>query len=107
MRRVWEWLKKNWKYLLFPLWALSLILVWVIGGGSRSLFPVSGTTDQAADDAMKAKDEAIRQFRERLDQVAQQIETKLRNASKEQLDEFKEMKDKPLDEVAKWVDNIQ
>jgi len=106
MRKIWEWLKKNWKYLLFPLWVLSLILMWVLSGGKAKL-PISGTTDQAADDAMKAKDEAIRQFRERLDQVAQQIETKLRNASKAQLDEFKEMKDKPLDEVAKWVDSIQ
>jgi len=107
MRKIWEWLKKNWKYLLFPLWVLSLILVWVLAGGHRSLVPVSGTTDQAADDAMKAKDEAVQQFRDRLDQLAKLLEEKLQNASKAQLDEFKEMKDKPLDEVAKWVDSIK
>jgi len=106
MRRVWEWLKKNWKYLVFPLWALSLILMWVLGGGGRTIFPPSGTSDQAADDAAKAKDEALRAFRERLDQLAQLLEQKLQSASKEQLDEFKQMKDKPIDEVAKWIDNI-
>lgn len=107
MRKVWEWLKRNWKYLVFPLWALSLILMWVLGGGVRPLRPVSGTTDQAADDAAKAKDEAVKAFRDRLDQLAQLLEQKLQSASKEQLDEFKKLKDKPIEEVAKWIDDIQ
>ena len=106
MHKVWEWLKKNWKYLLFPLWALSLILVWVLGGG-KAKPTISGTTDQVADAALKAKDEAIQQLRERDAQIAQQVEEKLRNASKEQIAELKKMKDKPLDEVAKWVDSIK
>ena len=106
MRKVWEWLKKNWKYLLFPLWILSLILVWVLSGG-KAKPPLSGTSDQAADSALKAKDDAIQQLRERDAQIAQQLEEKLRNASKEQIEELKKMKDKPLDEVAKWVDSIQ
>lgn len=106
MRKVWEWLKKNWKYLLFPLWVLSLILMWVLSGGKVKL-PISGTSDQAADEAVKAKDEAIQQFRDRLDQLAKLLEEKLQGASKEQLDEFKKLKDRPIDEVAKWVDSIQ
>jgi len=106
MRKAWAWLKKNWKYLLFPLWVLSLILVWVLSGG-KAKPSISGTSDQAADEAVKAKDEAVQQFRDRLDQLAKMLEEKLQSASKEQLDEFKKLKDKPLDEVAKWVDNIQ
>jgi CRISPR/Cas system-associated endonuclease/helicase Cas3 len=106
MRKVWEWLKKNWKYLLFPLWVVSLILVWVLSGGKSRLPPLSGTSDRAADDAMKAKDAAIQEFRDRLDALYEATQQRLQKASGEQLEEFKTMKDKPLDEVAKWIDKL-
>ena len=107
MKNAWEWLKKNWRYLVFPLWVASLILVWLLSGGRRPIMPVSGTTDQVADDAAKAKDEAIQQFRDRLDQLAKLMEERLKNASKEQMEEFQQMKDKPIEEVAKWIDTVK
>jgi hypothetical protein len=55
---------------------------------------------------MKAKDEAIAGFRSRLDEIAEKAEARLREASEEQLEEFEEVKDKPIDEVASWIDRL-
>ena len=43
---------------------------------------------------------------ERLDELAKKADQKLQEASKEQLEEYGEMKDRPLDEVAEWIDKL-
>jgi len=106
MIKAWIWLKKNWKWLLLPFWAVSILLVWVFRGGDRPLFPVSGTTDEAADKALEAKDKAAAEFRACLDALAKKAEERLQKASEEQLKEYEELKDKPLEEVAKWIDSL-
>ena len=103
---MWLWLKKNWKWLLLPLWFASLVLVWLFRGGDRTLFPVTGTTDKDADEALKAQQEAAAAFRARLDELAAKADKKLQTASKEQLQEYETMKGKSLDEVAKWIDEL-
>jgi len=104
MKKAWEWFKRNWKWFIAPLWIASLVVMWLFRGGSKP--PISGTTDVAADEAMKAKDEAMIQFRSRLDELLKKAQDRLQVASKEQLEEFNELKDKPLDDVAKWIDTI-
>jgi hypothetical protein len=106
MKKAWAWIKKNWKYLIFPLWIGSVILVWVFRGGEKPLLPISGTTDEAADEAMKAKEAAVEKFRARLDEIHTKAAERLANASEEQVKEFEEIKDKPLEEVAAWIDNL-
>lgn len=106
MIKAWIWLKKNWKWLLLPFWAVSILLVWIFRGGDRPLLPVSGTTDEAADKAVEAKDKAARDFKEKLDVLAKKAEERLKSASEEQLKEYEELKDKPLEELAKWIDNL-
>lgn len=104
MKKIWEWLKKNWKWLVLPFWVLSMVAVWLLSGGRTKLFPPSGTTDVAADSALKAKDEAIELFRVRLDELYKKAEERLRAASEAQVKEFTEIKEKSLEEVAKWID---
>jgi len=106
MARVWAWLKKNWKWLILPLWVLSMLAMWLISGGHAKLFPPSGTTDAAADSALKAKDEAMAAFRVRLDELYKKAEERLKTASEEQVKEFTEVKGKSLEEVAKWIDSL-
>ena len=106
MIKAWAWLRKNWKWLILPLWAASIVLVWLFRGGDKPLFPVTGTTDVAADKALQAKDKATAEFRARLDELARKAEERLQKASEEQLQEYEELKDKPLDEVAKWIDSL-
>lgn len=106
MKRVWSWLKKNWKWLILPLWIVSIILVWIFRGGDKPLFPVTGTTDKAADKALEAQQKASAEFRARLEELHKKAEERLKNASEEQLKEYEKIKDKPLEEVAKWIDSL-
>jgi len=106
MSKVWEWVKKNWKWLLLPFWIVSLALVWIFRGGSRTLLPVSGTTDQASATLSAAKDKALEDFRARLEDMARKADERLKGASKEQVEAFKELKDRPLEEVASWIDKF-
>ena len=106
MTKVWAWLKKNWKWLILPLWIISIVLVWIFRGGDKPMFPVSGTTDEAADQAVAAKDQALADFRAQLDELYKKAEARMQDASEEQVKELKDLKDKPLDEVAKWIDDL-
>ncbi len=106
MIKAWLWLKKRWKWLVLPFWLISIVLVYLFRGGDKPLFPVTGTTDVAADKALQAKSQAMVDFRARLDELAKKAEERLQKASEEQLKEYEELKDKPLDEVAKWIDSL-
>lgn len=99
-------MKKNWKWLILPFWVLSVVLVWVFRGGEVPMFKPSGTTDEAADEAVAAKDKALAEFRARLDELYKKAEARLKNASEEQVKELEKLKDKPLDEVATWIDDL-
>ena len=106
MARAWAWIKKNWRWLILPLWDVSILLVWLFRGGDRPLLPVSGTTDDAADKALEAKDEAAQEYKEQVKEVNKRAEERLKTASEEQIKEYEELKDKPVEEVAKWIDSL-
>ena len=102
---VWRWLKKYWKWILFPIGIISLVLAWLARGKEIQL-PASGTTDEAADEAMEAYKEAARKYQERVREVHKKAEERMKTASEEQLKEYEEMKDKPIEEIAKWIDDL-
>lgn len=83
-----------------------MVLVWLFRGGDKSLIPISETVDEAAAEALKAKDKAMADYRERLDAQAKKAEERLQKASVEQIKEYEEIKDKPLDELATWFDKL-
>jgi len=101
------WFRKYWKYLIFPLWLLFCILLWVLSGGRRRLFPRSGIGDEAAERALMQKDKALAELREKDAALAQKVEKKLQSASEAQVKEFLELKSRGVDEVARWIDGIQ
>lgn len=105
MKKVWPWIREHWKWIVFPFWAASLVLVWVFRGGEISLLR-SGTTDEVADKALEAQDKAVADFRVRLDELAKKAEERLRTASEEQLKEYEELKGKPIEELAGWIDKL-
>lgn len=106
MKKAWVWFKKNWKWFIAPLWILSLILVWLFVGDRRPLFPPSGTTDEMADELAQEKEKILQEYQEKLGALDEKFEKKLQDASKENLAEFEEMKDKPPEEIAKWIDQF-
>jgi flagellar biosynthesis/type III secretory pathway M-ring protein FliF/YscJ len=106
MKKAWEWFKRNWKWFIAPLWILSLVLVWLFMGDRRPIFKPSGTTDEMADELAAEKEKILQEYREKMGELAERVEERLQTASKEQLEEFKEMKDKSPEEIAKWIDQF-
>lgn len=106
LRRGWSWLKAHWRWFLGPVWLLSIVAVWLFHGGERRLLKPKLVPDTAVDENMATKNEAIEQFRARLDTMSQLAEKRLQNASVEQIEAFKEIKDKPISEVAAWIDAL-
>lgn len=102
---VWRWLKKYWKWILFPIGVISIILAWLARGRELQL-PASGTADEAADEAMASYRAAAREYQERVRAVHKKAEERLKNASEEQLKEYEKLKDKPAEEIAKWIDSL-
>lgn len=106
VRRSWGWMKAHWRWLIGPLWLLSIVITWLFHGGERKLLKTKPTLDDAIDENMAVKNAAIEQFRARLDAMSQQAEQRLQKASAEQIETFKEIKDKPISEVAAWIDSL-
>lgn len=105
MTKVWEWLKKNWKWLILPLWLASMVLVWFFTGG-RKIVPASGTSDQAANTAVGNVITASDERQKAIADILRVFEEKLKKASVDQLKEAESLKDKPLSEVASWIDKF-
>ena len=107
MSKVWDWIKKYWKWIVFPVGILGAVLGWFLWWRSRPGDDVdSGTPDDAAD---KAVDDVIAAGEERdkaIEKLEQEHSDKLAKMSEEQKAEFEEVKKKPIDEVASWIDNL-
>lgn len=107
MNKIWDWLKKNWKWFVLPLWLVSIVLVWLFTrGGTRKFGPVSGTSDQAANTAVNAVVTAAEEKDKAIADILKYFEEKLKKASVEQLKEFETLKEKPTSEVASWIDKF-
>lgn len=107
MKKIWEWLKAHWKWLIAPLWAVSIALVWLFTrGGTLKKPPVSGTTDQAANAAVTGVIQAGDDRTQAIQKIEAQYQTKIESMSDEQKVEWEKMKTKPIQEVAAWIDRF-
>lgn len=104
---MWAWLKKNWKWFIAPLWITSMVLVWLFKGGRDVVVPDSGTSDEAADTLAEEKDKALQEFRQRLDELYAKARQRLEQAGEEQLGDFNNIKDEPIEKVSAWIDDIE
>jgi hypothetical protein len=106
MKIIWEWLKAHWKWLIAPLWALSIFLVWLFTRGGAIKPAVSGTTDQAANNAVTGVIQAADNKDHALAQLETQYQDKLNKMSAAQREEWERQKSKPVGEVAAWIDRF-
>ena len=105
MTKVWAWLKKNWMWVLFPIGILMVVGL-VLERFFKKDDPISTTTDKDADTAVDAviaagedKDAAIAALEKRnLERLARM--------SKDQQKEYEEIKARPIEEVASWIDKL-
>jgi len=107
MVKVWEWLKKNWKWIVFPVGICLALLGWYLWWTKSPPDDVnSSTTNDAADQAIKDTNDAIDNKEKALEELEEKHGEKLAAMTDEQRAEFEEVKKKPIDEVASWIDSL-
>lgn len=107
MKAAWEWVKAHWKWLLFPFVAVATVIGWLLLRQAPQKPDVtSGTTDEAANklaaDLAKAEAEKL----EAIKLLEEKHSEKLSVMTDEQRTEFDKVKDKPVEEIASWIDNL-
>lgn len=99
--KVWEWLKRNWKWLLFPIALLVFLVGWAIKKRPEVIAPGSTAAnaaaqrakelaDQKAKEAEAAKQKRIEELKKEHDAVIQ----KLTDEQKAKVDELVDDPDK-------------
>lgn len=106
MSKIWEWLKKYWKWIVFPIGIGGAILGWYLWWRGRDSDDQFSTPDDAADDAVDAVIEADRQRQEEIAKLEQEHASKLESMSSEQKKKYEEVRKKTPDEVASWIDSL-
>ena len=107
MNKVWEWIKKNpWKAISAFLGLVVTVLAWLMWPDKPKPPISSGTTDEAAARALKEQRAATAAHDAAVKKLEEDNRDKLAKASEAQVKEFEELKNKPLEEVAKWIDNL-
>ena len=104
---VWQWLKRNWKWVLFPVGLIMFI------GGILIAATARDTNDSPPPDFGKEGEDLARKIATAVAERDRQLEElRVKNQQRlEQLDvdqqkELEELKDKPLEEVVLWFDNL-
>ena len=96
------WLKKYWKWIIFPVGLVGLVLT-ALSWGRRSAPRLDGSATKAIDDIEQAN--AVR------DAALHELETahkeRLKDLSDEQRAELEELRNKPVEEVVEWFNNIR
>ena len=108
MLKVWDWIKRYWKWIIFPVGLIGLLSTALVGAASRRRISTVPPPDfsQSAEEAM----EAIRQANIQRDIKLTELQIKHRNRimkmSEDQRKELDELRGKPIEEVVKWFDRF-
>lgn len=104
IQAVWSWIKRWWKWVLFPIGAL-LALAGAIS--RRRLDPVSAPPLARAGEEALAKVQAANEVRDlKLAELQVEHHERLTRLSATQKKELQELQEKPLEEVVAWFDKI-
>lgn len=104
---VWAWLRKYWKWLLFPVGISMAAASYIAGSLSRSRPVISGTPTEVA--AQKLFEQVVKSQANRdakLEDLKKQHADKLVNISKEQQEEMEKLRHKNIEEVVAWFDQL-
>lgn len=102
--KIWEWLKKYWKWIIFPVGLLGLLAAALSRGIVDNILPPDLT--DAHDDFVGKVEEANKERDQKLEELKEQHEERLQELAEDQKEELEELKEKPLKEVVQWFDNL-
>jgi hypothetical protein len=105
--KVWPWLKRNWKWVIFPIGLLSLLLgVQVVASSLRDFAePPEGLDEKAREALRKLRTQELEHDR-KVAELEQEHKERLQELSDDQQSELEELQDKPIKEIVSWFDNL-
>ena len=104
---VWAWVKRHWKWIVFPVGVLGSVLGWYLWWRSDPpLKDGSGVPDGVVDKALKDVSSAAEERDLSLKQIEEDHADKLSAMSAEQKKVYEEVKKRPIEEIALWIDKL-
>lgn len=105
--KVWSWLKKYWKWLLFPIGLAGLVVAFFAGKACDPPEPTPPDLGEAGEDALDDVEEANRLRDERLEELRAEHHERLKDLTEDQAEELKELRERPVDDVVAWFNRLR
>lgn len=105
MQKVWAWIKKYWKWVLFPIGILGLVFSAAMAARWKpdpNPTPVPDPVPEALDELERAAAER----KAKLEELERKHQARLEQLSIDQRAEYEALKDKPIEELTAWFDNL-
>lgn len=105
--KFWPWLKKWWKWILFPVGILGLVGAAI--AGTRVVNTVSvdpKKLDDIEDERRQKVSEADAERDAKLQELAEKHQSRLEQISDDQEKELEGLAEKPIEEVVAWFDQF-
>lgn len=106
LKWVYYWIKRNWKYILFPIGAVVALVGYIAGKSKRVDSPTIPDLGDAGVTAIDATVAANAERDLKLEELREKNQDRLKELSDGQQKEFEGLKDKSLEEVVAWFDKI-
>jgi hypothetical protein len=106
-KRVWPWLRRNWKWLLFPIGLIILVF-----GGSiavatwRDYAEPPEDIDEKTRETLKKLRKAELEHDRKVAELERQYKECLQELTEDQRGELEELQDKSIEEVVTWFDSL-
>ena len=106
--KVWNWIKKYWKWILFPVGIIIVVVSYIVGRLSRGAPPPAPPTDfgREGEEALEAAARAAAERDAKLVELRAKHQARLEQMDAEQKQQLEELKDKSLEEVVSWFDGL-
>ena len=85
---------------------LAALVLWLGFRKKKQPEPAPKNVEETTDKVLADKDKAVFDYQKKLKDISKETEVKIKKASEEQAEKFEEMKDKPAEDVAAWLDEI-
>ena len=105
VKKAWDWLKRHWQWVVFPV-GLGALLLSILVGASRRKTPPTADLAPAGEEAVEAILAATETRDQKLAELEEAHRERLVELSKDQRKELQELREKELEEVVAWFDKL-
>jgi len=108
LSKAWAWIKKYWKWILFPVGILVTLVSFLIGRYASKTVPPPAPPDlsKPGEEAVDAVLEAAERRDKKLQELYEKNQDRLEGLSDEQEKELEALAEKPIEEVVAWFDKL-